>query len=86
MANLSVQGLDPQLSERLKAEAERRGVSVNALVMEFVKAGLGFSGARPRRPVYTDLDHLAGTWTAQQAEEFLRAQAAFEQIDEEIWK
>lgn len=29
-----------------------------------------------------DLDHLAGTWSAEDADDFLRATAVFEKVDE----
>jgi hypothetical protein len=39
-----------------------------------------------RRRVYHDLDALAGTWTAEEASEFLKALADFEQVDQELWR
>ena len=36
--------------------------------------------------IYNDLDHLAGTWSAQGAAEFESATAAFEKVDEDMWK
>jgi len=41
---------------------------------------------KKRRAVYTDLDHLAGTWSAEDAAEFERNTAAFETVDEAMWK
>ena len=36
--------------------------------------------------VYNDLDHLAGTWSAEESDDFLRATAVFEKVDEDMWK
>ncbi|MBI4639366.1 MAG: hypothetical protein HY731_01660 [Candidatus Tectomicrobia bacterium] len=36
--------------------------------------------------VYHDLDSLAGTWSDEQASEFLNAIADFEQVDEKLWQ
>ena len=36
--------------------------------------------------IYADLDHLAGTWSAQDAAEFESATAVFEKVDEDMWK
>ena len=44
------------------------------------------NGKKKRRAVYTDLDHLAGTWSAEDAAEFERNTAAFETVDEAMWK
>jgi hypothetical protein len=35
-------------------------------------------------PTYDDLDHLAGTWSDEQAEEFLGAIADLERVDEDL--
>ena len=36
--------------------------------------------------VHHDLDHLAGSWSAKEAEEFKENTLFFEQIDKELWK
>ena len=37
-------------------------------------------------PIFTDLDTLVGTWTADDIAEFERATAEFDQIDESLWR
>lgn len=44
------------------------------------------TGVPLRRVVHTDLDYLAGTWSAEDAAEFERNTAAFETVDEAMWK
>jgi hypothetical protein len=44
------------------------------------------SRSQAQPAVYDDIDKLAGTWTKQDAREFERAVASFEQIDEELWR
>ena len=41
---------------------------------------------KKRTAVCDDLDHLAGTWSAQDADEFESATAVFEKVDEDMWK
>ena len=41
---------------------------------------------KKRTVVYNDLDHLAGTWSDKDFEEFLQATADFDKIDENMWK
>jgi len=41
---------------------------------------------KKRTVIHSDLDHLAGTWSAQESDDFLRATAAFGTVDAEMWK
>lgn len=85
MANLSIRGVEDLALERIKAAARRQGQSVNAYLIGLINrdAGLASGEARPR---YDDLDHLAGTWSAQDFEVFSAAQADFERIDVGLWE
>ena len=85
MAALTLRGLDEVTATRLKEEAHKRGVSVNALLRAIVEEGLGLS-RRVRGRRHDDLDHLAGTWSAADARQFGAATAAFEQVDKELWR
>lgn len=49
-----------------------------------VKPNTGISTTK--RPLHTDLDTLAGSWTADDIAEFERATAEFEHIDESLWR
>jgi len=85
MNALTVRGLGDDAINLLKAEARRHGVSVNVLIQRLVRQGLGLDkAARPHR--HSDLDHLAGTWSAADGEQFLTAVEPFERIDEEMWR
>ena len=86
MANISLRGIDEETAARLKEEAKRRRVSVNALILNLVKDGVEASSRMRRRHVYNDLDALAGTWTAKEASQFLKAIADFERVDPELWR
>lgn len=83
MAAMTLRGLDDLTASRLKSEARKRGVSVNALLKQLVRQGLGLE--RGRGP-YTDLDALAGTWTEEEAVEFARATDSFERVEPEAWR
>jgi plasmid stability protein len=85
MSNLTLRGLDEETSARLKQAAQSRGVSVNRHALELLRRGLGLV-PRSRGERYHDLDHLAGTWSETDAREFADALAAFEQIDEALWR
>ena len=86
VANISLRGIDNETAARLKEEAKRRRVSVNALILDLIKSGVEAGSRMRRRRVYHDLDALAGTWTAEEASEFLKAVADFEEVDQELWR
>lgn len=86
MTQLTVRGIDAQLHKALKEDAQKRGVSVNRIVLDALRQMAGLEQPRGQRPMrHHDLDHLAGAWTEAEFEEF---QAAIEQqrtIDPELW-
>lgn len=86
MTQITIRSVAPELRRALKQEAARRGVSMNRLVLEILGDALGLSGySQNSETIFPDLDHLAGTWTQQELDEFgghLRLQRS---IDEELW-
>ena len=85
MANLSIRGVDDLALARLKTAARRQGQSLNAYLIGLINRDTGVAGGEAR-PRYDDLDHLAGTWSAEDFEAFAAAQADFERIDEGLWQ
>ncbi|MGV8040461.1 MAG: ribbon-helix-helix protein, CopG family [Thermoanaerobaculaceae bacterium] len=85
MNAMTVRGLDESDTARLKQEARRRGVSVNALLKLLVRQGLGIE-RRSREERHTELDALAGTWSDEDAARFERAVEPFEQVEPELWR
>ncbi|MDA2923084.1 antitoxin [Acidobacteria bacterium AH-259-L09] len=86
MSAISVRGIDEETRKRLKTAAERLGVSVNALILQYIRQVLGLGETNLGRPRYHDLDHLAGTWSAREAESFLKNIEQFEQVDQDLWR
>jgi len=85
MATMTLRGLDERTAEALKERARQEGTSINAVTLRLLRESLGLE-KKKRSVVYTDLDHLAGTWSRKEAAEFERNTAVFEQVDAEIWK
>ena len=81
--HLTIRNLPPELAEALEAEKRRRGNSLNQTVIDLLAGGLGI-GAAARRS--NGLTRLAGTWSAEQLNQFEEATAATEQVDEEMWR
>jgi predicted DNA-binding ribbon-helix-helix protein len=86
MANLSVRGVGEKSLQRLKQTAKRRGVSVNRLITDILNSETGLAPATRKIDLYSDLDKLAGTWSAAEARAFDQAVASFGQVDEELWR
>ncbi len=60
--------------------------SVNKAVIELLEESAG-GKAKKKTPVrYHDLDHLAGTWTKEEAAAFDKLIAEQRTIDPELWK
>ena len=79
---ISIPNVDDATAARLRLEANRRGITVEELALELVQQGM----ENMEGPPYHDLDALAGTWSKEEAEVFLKAIAEFEQVDEKLWR
>jgi len=90
MKQTTVRGIDGTLARKLRQEARRRGLSLNRTVLLLLRQATGLTkltDPAPRQTErFTDLDHLAGTWSAQEAEEFERAIEGLRRVDEEMWR
>jgi len=86
MANFSLRGIDDETASRLRAEASRQGMSANAFLLRLIRHQLDLTAPRPARRQYHDLDHLAGTWSAEEANGFLQSVADFNVIDPALWQ
>jgi len=79
MANVLLRGLDAATLSRLRADARRRGISVNRLIVETLQR------QHRGRETYDDLDALAGRWSHSEAQTFDAAVAPFREIDPALW-
>ena len=87
MHQLTIRGFDEDLERRIRRLASQEGISLNRAVLRLLRRGAGL-GERSDKPetVGDSLDHLIGTWSAEQADEFDRALEDFSRIDEEMWR
>lgn len=84
MKTLTIRGIDPELSNEIKKCAKENNKSINSFVLKILKSTFGIEKKR-EFPIYHDLDHLAGQWSAADETEFLNNTKAFEMIDKEMW-
>lgn len=85
MTTMTLRGIDDTIAALLKDKARQEETSVNAVMLRILRESLGIE-KKKRTAVYNDLDHLAGTWSAGESDDFLRATAVFEKVDEDMWK
>jgi hypothetical protein len=85
MGTMTLRGIDERIAGALKERARKEDTSVNTVMLGILKKSLGIE-KKKRSILYDDLDHLAGTWSDQDAVEFERTIAVFEAVDKEMWK
>ena len=85
-SSITIDNLDDEVLERLRNEAKRRGVAVSAVISELIEESLTPVSQAGAKEICHDLDALAGTWSDEQAEAFLRAVADFGTVDQDMWK
>jgi len=83
---ITIQDMDEASAKWIREEAQRRGVSRETLILELIRRGISMERNSSQLGAYHDLDSLAGTWSDEQATEFLNAIADFEQVDEKLWQ
>ena len=86
MKAVTIRGVDPELAKILKATATTQGKSVNQLVLDILKEGLGLKKEKKYTREYDDLNDLFGRWSE---DEFQRIQSKINQerqIDQDLWR
>ena len=83
MKHLTVRNVPPDLAAALEREKHRRARSLNQTVIDLLNQGLGVDSTGRRS---NGLARLAGTWSAEDLEQFEAATAPTREIDEELWR
>lgn len=83
---LTLRGVDRQLERSLREEARSADVSLNKAALRLLRRGAGLDEPGASARVGSSLDHLIGTWSEADAHAVAEATAAFEQVDEDLWK
>jgi len=83
VSQITLRDLPEPLEREIRREARRRGLSLNKTIIAVLSERLGFQSHVGRR---RDISSLAGTWDDAALNEFSKATATFERIDEDLWK
>jgi len=86
MKQLTIRGFDDDLEMQIQRLANREGISLNQAVLKLLRKGAGLGEKGKTDTVGSSLDHLIGTWTADEAEQVERTIEDFEKIDDSMWR
>ena len=82
---VTLRNLPSPLVRIIRQKAQERRTSINKTVVSLLEETLIGRRKKKDTPVNHDLDHLAGSWTEDEAAEFERSLAAQRIIDPELW-
>ncbi len=85
MTAITLRNIPAKLRETIERRAGRDGLSLNKTVIHMLEEAAGQRPAADRE-LHHDLDHLAGTWSAEEAAAFDAALAEQRRVDPEIWR
>jgi hypothetical protein len=84
---LTLRGFDKNLERRLREVARTRRLSLNQAALALLREGAGLTESRGHANTVGDsLDHLIGTWSAEDERELLSAIGELEAIDPSLWR
>ena len=85
MKAITLRNIPADLGRRIERRAKEKGSSMNKTVIQILEDALGTSRKRAVQ-LHHDLDHLAGSWSEDEAREFDEDLAAQRKIDPEPWR
>jgi len=85
METITIKGIEPEITQKLKMAASQQNKSVNEIVLECIKKNLTLEKKKYSRE-YTDLDHLFGSWSDDEFKKITAKINQERQIDQELWK
>ena len=83
---ITIENIDQMILERLKFEAKKQRIDLNTLIISIIKKFIGLEKINDRKTDHNDLDFLAGTWTKEDYETFIKNTSKFNEIDEKLWE
>jgi len=86
MKSITIRGIEPELSEKLKQTASLQGKSTNRLILDIIKKELGFEKEKKYSRRYNDLDDLFGTWSESEFQKIENKINRERRIDPELWE
>ena len=85
MNAITLRNIPREVRDAIERRAREEGLSFNRTVLRMLEESLGLRSERPRVP-HQDLDHLAGTWSSEEADEFDAALSEQRRVDPGLWE
>ena len=86
MKAITLRNLPPEVTKVIQKRAKEQRTSVNKAVIGLLEESVGARPAAKKKARYHDLDHLAGSWTKEEAEAFDKIIKSLRTIDPDLWK
>ncbi len=86
MKAITLRNMPPELSRIIQKKAKEQGTSINKTVIALLKEYTGIQEKKTAKPLYDDLEHLAGSWSKEDAIKFDQTLAKQRKIDPSLWK
>ena len=85
MKTISIRGIDPELARKLKQAASEQSKSLNQLVLDILRNNLDIQKEKKYTKIFTDLDHLFGSWSAEEFNTIQNKINHDRKIDKDLW-
>jgi hypothetical protein len=86
MKAVTIRGVDDDVAEKLKVYAKSQGKSINQVILDILKTGVGLKKDKTYSREYDDLDNLFGRWSEVEFNDINAGIEQGRQIDPEIWR
>ena len=87
MNQITIRDLDDELADWIRQFASREGISLNPAALRLLRRGVGLEERDDGADIAdSSLDHLIGTWTAEESAQVNRALEDFSHVDNAMWK
>jgi len=83
MSQITIRDLDAQVEYIIREKARSTHTSLSSVAAQMLKESLGIETGSQRK---RNIRELAGTWSAEESEEFEKTQTDFSRIDLDVWK
>ena len=82
---ITLKGLDKATAAWLREEAAKQGKSVEVVVLQLVRTSMKATLNTSHLQAYHELDALAGTWSDEETDNFLKATEDLNRIHKTQW-
>ncbi|MCF8303808.1 MAG: hypothetical protein K9I94_11080 [Bacteroidales bacterium] len=83
---ITISNIDNKVLEELKKEADKEGKDLNSFILKILYNKVGKEDEEVQNEELSEIKKLAGTWSDEEYEEFIKNTQGLRQIDMELWQ